>query len=108
MVMSFPGGSVVKNPPANTEAVGGEGSIPGLGRSTGGRHGTPLQYSCRENPHGQRSLAGYSPCDHKELETTKRLSTHARTHVVVMSTGLGSSRCGFVSWLCPSHAVWPG
>ena len=36
-------------------------SIPGLERSPGGGHGNPLQYSCLENPHGQRSLAGYSP-----------------------------------------------
>ena len=36
-------------------------SIPGLGRSPGGGHGNPLQYSCLENPHGQRGLAGYSP-----------------------------------------------
>ena len=36
-------------------------SIPGLGRSPGGGHSNPLQYSCLENPHGQRSLAGYSP-----------------------------------------------
>ena len=38
--------------------VGELGSIPGLGRSPGGRHGNPLQYSILENPHGQRSLAG--------------------------------------------------
>ena len=37
------------------------GSIPGLGRSPGGGHGNPLQYSCLENPHGQRSMVGYSP-----------------------------------------------
>ena len=37
------------------------GSIPGLGRSPGGGHGNLLQGSCWENPHGQRSLAGYSP-----------------------------------------------
>ena len=37
------------------------GSIPGSGRSPGGGHGNPLQYSCLENPHGQKSLAGYSP-----------------------------------------------
>ena len=37
------------------------GSIPGLGRSPEGGHGNPLQHSCLENPHGQRSLAGYSP-----------------------------------------------
>ena len=52
---------VVKNLPANAEDVRDVGSIPGLGRSPGGGHDNPLQYSCLENPHGQRSLAGYSP-----------------------------------------------
>ena len=38
------------------------GLIPGLGRSLGGGHGNPLQYSCLENCHEQKkSLAGYSP-----------------------------------------------
>ena len=46
-------------------------SNPGLGRSPGGGHGNPLQYSCLENPHGQRSLAGYSPWGHKTLNTTE-------------------------------------
>ena len=41
--------------------MGDLGSIPGLGRSSGGGHGKLLQYSCLENPHGQRSLVGYSP-----------------------------------------------
>ena len=55
--------------------VGDLGSIPGLGRSPGGGHGNPLQYSSLENPHGQRSLAGYSPWGCKELDTTEWLST---------------------------------
>ena len=38
--------------------------------------GHPLQYSCLENPHGQRSLAGYSSRSHKELHTTEQLSMH--------------------------------
>ena len=62
---------VVKNPPANAGDVRDSGSIPGLGRSPGGGHGNPFQYSCLENPHGQRSLAGYSPWDCKELDTTE-------------------------------------
>ena len=41
----------------------------------GGGHGNPLQYSCLENPHGQRSLADYSPWGRKELDMTERLST---------------------------------
>ena len=49
--------------------------IPGLGRSPGGGHGNPLQFSCLENPHGQRSLVGYSLGGHKESDTTERLST---------------------------------
>ena len=46
----FPGGSVVKNPPASAENAGDAGSIPGLGRFPGGGHDNPLQYSCLENP----------------------------------------------------------
>ena len=45
--VGFPGGSMVKNPPAN---AGDVGLIPGLGRSPGEGNGNPLQYSCLENP----------------------------------------------------------
>ena len=45
--MRFPGGSVIKNPPAN---AGDLNSIPGLGRSPGEGNGNPLQYSCLRNP----------------------------------------------------------
>ena len=45
--LDFPGGSVVKNPPANE---GDAGLISGLGRSPGGGNGNPFQYSCLENP----------------------------------------------------------
>ena len=41
---------VVKNPPANAVDLRDAGSIPGLGRSRGGGHSYPLQYSCPENP----------------------------------------------------------
>ena len=47
------------------------GLIPGSGTSSGGGNGNPLQYTCLENPHGQRSLAGHSPLGHKELDTTE-------------------------------------
>ena len=40
---------VVKNPPANAGDIRDPGSVPGLGRSPGGGHGNPLQYSCLEN-----------------------------------------------------------
>ena len=51
---------VVKNQPANTGDIREVGSIPGSGRSPGGGHGNPFQYSCLENPHGQRSLVVYN------------------------------------------------
>ena len=69
----FPGGSDGKESTCNAADLA---SIPGLGRSPGGGHGNPLQCSCLENRHGQRSLVDYSPWSCKESDTTKRLSTH--------------------------------
>ena len=51
---------VVKNPPAIAGDIRDAGSIPGLGRFPGEGHGNLLQYSCLENPRGQRRLVGYS------------------------------------------------
>ena len=48
--MRFPGGSVVKNPPANAGDAEDAGSIPESGRSPGEGNGNPLQYSSLENP----------------------------------------------------------
>ena len=45
--------------------AGDLGLIPGLGRSPGGRHVNLSQNSCLENPHGQKSLVGYSPWGHR-------------------------------------------
>ena len=70
--MGFLGSSAGKESACN---MGDLGSIPRLGRSPGGGQGNPLQYSCLENLHGQRSLVGYSPWDHKELDMTEGLST---------------------------------
>ena len=65
------------------------GSIPGLGRSPGGGHGNPLQYSCLENPHGQRSLVGYSPRGHKESDKTGDSTAQHAVTTILDSTGLG-------------------
>ena len=45
---------VVKNLTVNAGDIRNAGSIPGLGRSAGGGHGNPLQYSCLENPMNRR------------------------------------------------------
>ena len=41
---------VVKNPPASAGEMTDSHLTPGLGKSSGGGHGNPLQYSCMENP----------------------------------------------------------
>ena len=91
----FPGGPEAKAPHSQ---CGGPGLVPGQGPgaslvaqtvknppvvrrtwvrsvvredSPGGCHGNPPQYSCLENPHARRSLAGYSPCGHKESDMTE-------------------------------------
>ena len=58
-ITGFPGGTMLKNLPANAGDAGDMGSIPGLGRFPGAENGNPLQYSGKS--HEQRSLAGYSP-----------------------------------------------
>jgi len=72
----LPGGSVDKESTHGAADAGDPGSIPGSGRSPGGGHGNTLQYSCLENPHGQRSLEGYSPWGHKGWDTTE-VTEHA-------------------------------
>ena len=72
-------------------SAGKLGSIPGLGRSLEGGNGNPLQYSCLENPHGQRSLEGYRPWGCKESDTTEQLSTAQH------STAQPSLKTGFPS-----------
>ena len=61
----FPDASVGEESACNT---GDGGSVPGLGRSPGGGHGTPLQYSCLENPMDRGAW---------RATRLKRLSTHA-------------------------------
>ena len=62
---------VVKNLPPNAGGLRDTGLIPGSGGSPEGEH---VQCSCLENPHGQRSLAGYSPWGHKESAVTEQLT----------------------------------
>ena len=76
-------------------------SIHGLGGSAGGKHFNPLQYSCLENPHGQRSLAGCSSWSCKELDMTERLST-ATQHMTIISFN-SFTRNKFTSAHCNTH-----
>ena len=71
--MGFPGGSVVKNRPAN---AGDVGSIPGLGRAPGEGNGNPLQYSCLRNPMDW----GDWRIESMGLQSRTQLSNWARIH----------------------------
>ena len=66
--MGFPGSSGVKNQPVN---VGDTSVIPGSGRPSGGGNGNPLPIFLPEKFHGLRSVAGYNPWGHRELDTTE-------------------------------------
>ena len=64
----------VKNAPAVLETEG-MSLIPGSGRSPGGGHGTPLQYSCLENPMDRGAWRASALWGHKESDTTETANT---------------------------------
>ena len=67
LLMGFPDAS---NGKESTHNAGDSGLILGSGRFPGGGPANPFQYSCLENPHGQKSLASHSPQGHRESGTT--------------------------------------
>ena len=72
---------VLRNLPAGAGDLRDEGSIPGSGRSPGGRHGSLLQYSCLENP---MDRGAWRATVHRVVQSwtqLKRLSTQARVHI---------------------------
>ena len=72
--------------------AGDPGSIPGSRRSPGEGNGNPLQYSCLENPQGQRSLVGYSPWDHNESDTTEATWQAYCYQPIIISKPLGRGK----------------
>ena len=101
MVLSVPGGSDDKESTCN---LGDLGLNPDLGRSPGGGHGNTLQYSCLENPHGQRSPVGCSPWGRKESDTTERLSTahklsYSLGRTFLQGVSLHETGCVFLSFI---------
>ena len=75
--MEFPGGSVVKNPPANEGDSGDMDSIPGSGRCPGERNSNPFQYSCLGN---STDRGVWRATVHGIAKSQTRLSTH--THIL--------------------------
>ena len=71
---------VAKNPPANAGDTGDLGSIPGSGRSPGGGHGNPLQYSCLETPMGRGAWRAAVRRVAESDTTEATVCTHTHTH----------------------------
>ena len=84
----FPGGAVVKNPPANAGDTRDADLIPGLGRSPGVGNGNPLQYSCLEKLMDRRArwatVHGVAKC-WTWLNTCVHTHTHTHTHTPSLS-----------------------
>ena len=66
---------VVKNPPANAVDIRDAGLIPGTGRSPGGEHGNPFQYSCLKNPMDRGAWRATVHGVTKSRTRLKRIST---------------------------------
>ena len=84
--MGFPGGSVVKNPPANAGGSGDVGLIPGLGRSLGGGSGKPLQYSCLGDAMNRRA---WQATVHRVEKSWTREHTHMHWQIMHLQDNSG-------------------
>ena len=79
--MGFPGGSVVKNPPANAGDTQDMGSVPGSGKIPWRREWQTVPVFVPGKPHGQRSLAGYSLWGHRV--TTEPVAPCVCTYILL-------------------------
>ena len=82
--MGFPGGSVIKNPPAD---AGDQNLIPGSGRSPGEKKRQPTPIFLPGKSHGQRSLAGYSPWGCKKVGNHLATKQHNNNNHEQCNTG---------------------
>ena len=109
--LGVPGCWVGKESTCNAGDSGDVGSIPGSGRSPVGGYSNPLQYSCLENPM-ERSLVGYSPWGHKELdmtEATDHASMPFRPEKVTLINGILKGKwmdAVYCTWCCDTVDVW--
>ena len=94
----FPGGSVIKNLPANAGASGDVGSIPGWGRSFGEGNGNPVQNSCWNNP---MDRGGCWATVHGVSKSWTQLSNWACMH----ATAFTSINCQIIKW-CDFYSIY--
>ena len=88
---------MVKNLPASAGDVRDTSLIPGLGRSLGGGHGNPLQYSCLENPMDRGAWRATVHSVAKSRTWLKLLSTHAQDICFQSNTSLRKSTWSVVN-----------
>ena len=100
VILGFPSGSLVKNTHARQKLQETQ-FISGFGGSPGGGHGNPLQYSCLENPMDKKSLAGYSPKGHRELEMIE-----ASQHACMGSLCITFYNCKWIYNYLKMEAQW--
>ena len=91
----FPGGASGKEPVCQCRRHKDAGLIPGSGRSPGGGHGNPLQYSCQDNP---MDRGAWRATVHGVAKSQTRLSTHAHTLDQGSNPGLLHCRRFFTIW----------
>ena len=89
---------VVKNLPGNAGDTRDEGPIPGLGRSPGGGHGNPLQYSCLENSMGR---GAWEATVHGVAKSWTRLSDFTFTFRFHASEKEMATHLSFLAWRIP-------
>ena len=78
--------------------AGDPGSILGLGRCPGEGNSSPLQCSCLEKSHGQRSLAGYGPWGRTESDTAERLTNPCALYSAVQGLALSEEALRVTGW----------
>ena len=88
-LVEFPGGTVVKNLPANAGGTRNTGSITGLGRAPGVANSNPLQHSCLGNPLDRGSWRATVPGVTKSWTQLKQLSMHACTWPGIQNCKIG-------------------
>ena len=117
-VKDFPGGTVVKNLPANAGDIRDTGSISGSGRSPGGGNGNPFQYFCLKNPIDRgawrATVHGVTKCQtwpsthagiRNNINTNKARNTPRSYSGTLWSYWLHMSQYRWSVWYDPGHII---
>ena len=97
---------VVKNLPVNAGNIRDVGSVPGLGRSSGGGHSNPLQYSCLENPMDRGTWRATAHRVARSQTQLKQLSMHVPKERATLGSDWRLCRRGILTpFFLTSHTL---